>query len=44
MKILINNRTDIYGMARVGFSGDLEVYVNTNDAGKISHFHLLDSV
>ena len=31
-------------MARVGFSGDLEVYVNTNDAGKIPHFHLRDSV
>lgn len=44
MKILINNHTDIYGMARVGFSGDLEVYVNTNDAGKIPHFHLRDSV
>lgn len=33
---------NIYGMSRVGYSGDLEVYVNTDDAGKIPHFHLRD--
>ena len=33
-------QTNIYGMARVGYSDGLEVYVNTNDAGNIPHFHL----
>lgn len=42
MKRLITSSTDIYGMARVGYSGDLEVYVNTDDGGKIPHFHLRD--
>ena len=31
---------NIFGMARVGYSGGLEVYVNTNDSGNIPHFHL----
>ena len=46
MKILLrdSDKENIYGMARVGFSGDLEVYVNTNDGGKIPHFHLRNSV
>jgi len=35
--------SDIYGMSRVGYSGELEVYVNTDDAGNIPHFHLRDS-
>ena len=33
-------KSDILGMARVGYSGDLEVYVNTNDSSKIPHFHI----
>lgn len=40
MKRLVHQ--DIYGMSRVGFLGDLEVYVNTDDAGNIPHFHLRD--
>lgn len=43
MKIQIKEKQDIYGMSRVGFIGELEVYVNTNDAGNIPHFHLRDS-
>ena len=42
MKKYINSAQNIYGMARVGYSGDLEVYVNTNDGGNIPHFHLRD--
>lgn len=38
MKIL--SKQNIYGMARVGFTGDsYEVYVNTDDAGYLPHFH-----
>lgn len=33
-------KQDIYGMARVGYSGDLEVYVNTDDGGNLPHFHI----
>ena len=44
MKIQIKEKQDIYGMARAGFIGELEVYVNTNDAGNIPHFHLRNSV
>lgn len=33
-------KQDIYGMARVGYSGDLEVYVNTDDGGNLPHFHV----
>ena len=42
MKRIIRSSEDIFGMARVGYSGDLEVYVNTNDGGNIPHFHLRD--
>lgn len=38
MKIL--RHQNIEGMARVGFTSDsYEVYVNTDDGGKIPHFH-----
>ena len=43
MQIQIKEKQNIYGMSRVGFIGELEVYVNTNDAGSIPHFHLRDS-
>lgn len=34
----------VLGMARVGFTPDrYEVYVNTNDGGKIPHFHYRDA-
>jgi hypothetical protein len=44
MKRLIKHH-DIYGMARIGWipPGDakgIEVYVHTDDAGKIPHFHV----
>lgn len=48
MKRYINNTSleNIYGMSRVGTisskGATLEIYVNTNDAGKIPHFHLRD--
>lgn len=42
MKRVIKSSEEIFGMARVGYSGDLEVYVNTNDGGNIPHFHLRD--
>ena len=42
MKRVITNSQEILGMARVGYSGKLEVYVNTNDGGNIPHFHLRD--
>lgn len=39
-------KQDIYGMSRVGqISGNgvtFEIYVNTNDAGKVPHFHMRD--
>lgn len=35
-------RQEIVGSARVGYSGDYEIYVNTDDAGKIPHFHIRD--
>ena len=40
MKRYIKESQDIFGMARVGYSGDLEIYVNTNDGGNIPHFHM----
>lgn len=40
MKRYIRSTQDIYGMARVGFLGNLEIYVNTNDGGNIPHFHI----
>lgn len=42
VKWVSDSQKDILGMARVGFVGDLEVYVNTNDSGMIPHFHLRD--
>ena len=37
-------RQEILGMSRVGFASKYEIYVNTNDAGKIPHFHMRDKV
>ena len=34
------SKQDIEGMSRIGYSGHLEIYINTNDAGKIPHFHI----
>ena len=35
---------NIEAMARVGFTSDrYEIYVNTNDGGKIPHFHYRDA-
>ena len=42
MKQILDGSSEISGMARVGYSGNLEVYVNTNDSGNIPHFHLRD--
>lgn len=40
MRIYKQINQDILGMARVGFTSDrFEIYVNTNDGGKIPHFH-----
>ena len=39
-----NKRKDLMEMARVGFVSGLEIYVNTDDAGNIPHFHIRDSV
>lgn len=33
------NHGELYEMARVGYMGDYEVYVNTDDPGIIPHFH-----
>ena len=41
-KFVKSNTQDIFGMARVGFVDSFEVYVNTNDAGNIPHFHIRD--
>lgn len=35
-------KQDILGMSRVGFANKYEIYVNTNDAGKVPHFHMRD--
>ena len=35
-------KREIYGAARVGYSGKYEVYVNTDDAGKLPHCHIRD--
>lgn len=42
--MLNRHRTDLIEMARIGFTKDLEIYVNTNDAGTIPHFHVRDAV
>ena len=39
-----DKRKDLLEMARVGFIENLEIYVNTNDSGNISHFHIRDVV
>lgn len=41
----MENLNEIYTlneMARIGFVKDLEIYVRTNDAGKVPHFHICD--
>lgn len=45
MKLVVRSSLqDIEAMARVGFTSDkYEVYVNTNDGGKIPHFHYRDA-
>lgn len=35
-----NSIQDLEEMSRLGYVGEYEVYVNTNDSGKIPHFHL----
>ena len=40
MKRVIKQYENIEGMSRIGYSGPLEIYVNTNDPGKIPHFHI----
>lgn len=42
MKRVTKNCQEILGMARVGYAAGLEIYVNTNDAGNIPHFHIRD--
>jgi hypothetical protein len=42
MKRIVDKPQDIYGMSRIGYSGNLEVYVNTDDGGNIPHFHVRD--
>lgn len=42
MKRVVKSSQDIYGMSRIGYSGNLEVYVNTDDGGNIPHFHMRD--
>lgn len=41
MKRLVRQH-DIFGMARIGYVTNLELYVNTDDGGMIPHFHLRD--
>lgn len=36
------SKKEIVGSARVGYSGDFEIYVNTDDPGKLPHFHIRD--
>lgn len=42
MKIRKETTQELYEMARIGYVDDYELYVNTNDAGNIPHFHLRD--
>ena len=43
-QVLRSSLQNIEAMARVGFTSDrYEVYVNTNDGGKIPHFHYRDA-
>lgn len=39
-RVIKSSYQNIEGMARIGYSGPLEIYVNTDDAGKIPHFHI----
>lgn len=34
---------DLEELSRIGYVGNFEVYVNTNDSGKIPHFHYRDA-
>ncbi len=36
------HRTDIEGMARIGYAGEYEVFINTDDPGSIPHVHVRD--
>lgn len=43
-RVIRSSFQNIEAMARVGFTSDkYEVYVNTNDGGKIPHFHYRDA-
>lgn len=42
LKYILLKNQEITGMARVGYSSGLEIYVNTDDAGRIPHFHIRD--
>lgn len=43
-RVIRSSLQNIEAMARVGFTSDkYEVYVNTNDGGKIPHFHYRDA-
>lgn len=35
-------KTPLFEMARIGFIGDLEIYIRTDDPGHIPHFHIWD--
>lgn len=42
MKIVEEDFYPLEEMARLGFINDLEIYVRTDDPGKIPHFHICD--
>lgn len=43
-RVIRSSLQNIEAMARVGFTSDrYEIYVNTNDGGKIPHFHYRDA-
>lgn len=43
-RVIRSSLQNIEAMARIGFTSDrYEVYVNTNDGGKIPHFHYRDA-
>lgn len=35
-------RIPLFEMARIGYIGDLEIYIRTDDPGNIPHFHIWD--
>ena len=43
MKIRKETTQELYEMARIGYVDDYELYINTDDAGNIPHFHLRDA-